>query len=620
MNVKRMLIATILAVSQNVMVLPVSAEGTSVTEQSVVDSGSSGEPVMTPTDQGVQGTSNTGQLILMMNSKKMYHNGKEYLAGYPMEVKKGVSYVSIRAIVERAGFQFFFDNTTKEMIIKRGNDELRFKMNTTSYKVNGVTQTMRGKSYSAENNFMVPLTAITKALNITCSYDSVGKRVIVNLFKLPVADFKTDKDTYKMGELITYTDLSTDEVRITERKWENKQLAYFTPGTMTIRLKVTNKFGLYSTVEKTITITNEILYTQDEFNKLFMPVGEKYKLFDGSKVLSWEQIKYSFESEEVTLIRSNNPEKVTSKGILYEDTAKGKTRFLIHHVNATDKPMKMYVIATNKNSKTTSLTQNNLGIGGGANSDPIATGTASVRRYYESMQTPSEYKETIDPGESKIILDELSTTTMKRRDDVISLFADLYSDDTLTYTVIMVDEQDQEPLRTLLELKPLPEDVYHNRGTYEKANRNIEYIDLIGNTPARLLFGDGSSDDPSDPFLVGKDGLTGKEWKNKGNFGVLYHLKLYRVAPNTLITFNPRGKFYSGAIMVNDNIVMLPLSDPKENTVLFRTREREQLVDLWFLAAPGSELPVNLLFADAGEEKLRSRKGVFGKGPKALCD
>lgn len=731
MNVKRLLITTMLVVSQVAMVLPASAEeagqgnGTdpSTVTQQLADNGTLVNPTDevppgdTPTDQGTndgttggtipgedqgetdsddgsvppptspvtpsidqaQPQGNSGQLILMVNSKKMYQNGKEYLAGYPMEVKDGVSYVSIRAIVERAGFQLSYDNKTKETIIKRGSDELRFKMNTTYYKVNGVTQTMRGKSYSVQNNFMVPLTAITKALNISYSYDSAGKRVIVNLNTLPtasftignkeviagetqvqyvtsssspiglpivneewtgredmfmtpgdyivtyrvqdssgqwsdpysltihvskphtppVANFTTDKDTYKMGEMITYTDLSTDEVGITERIWENKQLAFFTPGQMTIRLKVVNQFGLFSTMEKTITITNETLYTQDEFNKLFMPVGEKYT-FDGTQVPSWERIKYDFTSEAVTLIRSNSPETVYSKGILYKESAIGNTRFMVHHANVTGKPVKMYVIATNNNGETARLTQSSLGFGG-PSPYATATGKVSVQRYYESMQTGSKYKELwLAPGESKVILDELSATVMKQG-DVISLFADLYSDRTLHYTVIMVD-QEQDPFKTLPYLSALEPDI-HNRGTYMEANRNIEVTNLIGTTPSRLLIGDNSSD----PFLVGADGIKGDYRLNAGNFGVLYRIKLYRVAPNTLITFNPRGGNYSGAVMVNGDIVGLPtvggLGAPNENAVLFRTGEREQTVDLVFTAAPGSNLSVNLLFQQMPEKK-----------------
>ncbi|RRJ66495.1 copper amine oxidase N-terminal domain-containing protein [Paenibacillus oralis] len=743
MNLKRLLITTILATSQIAMVLPASAEeliqgdnpgANSVSEQTIDQAtstdqsgmnednagqvqtgGQTGdleqtgnddtdgtavpaegqdgtnegngdvpvtEPATTPVTPGSQTTTTgSGQLILMVNSNKMYQNGKEYLAGYPMEVKDGVSYISIRAIVERAGFELSFDNNTKETIIKRGSDELRFKLDTTYYKVNGVTQTMKGKSYSVKNNFMVPLTAITKALNISYQYDSVGKRVIVNLATLPeasftignkeiiagetqvqyitqssspigleivneewtgrqdvftepgsytvtyrvqdssgqwskpysltinvskphtppVANFTTDKDTYKMGEVITYTDLSTDEVGIKDRIWENKKLAFFTPGPQTIRLKVVNQFGLFSTVEKTITITNDLLYTEDNFNKLFTPIGDKYA-FDGTTVPSWEKVQYTYTSDPVTLIRSNSPETVYKKGLLYRETAIGATRFMVHHVNSTGQPMDMYVIATNNNTETAHLTQTYLGFGGPS---PYATaaGKVSVQRYFESMQTGDKYKDIwIAPGESKVILNELSASTMKQG-DVISLFADLYSDQTMQYNVVMVDKG-QDPFNALPYLAALPEDV-HNRGTYMESTRNIEVTNLVGDKPARLMIGDNSSD----PFQIGADGVTQAYKMNAGNFGMLYKIKLYRVAPNTLVTFNPRGGRYMGVIMVNGSIVNLAnnsasLKAPNENGVLFRTGESEQTVELLFTAAPGSNLPFSILFQQLPEKKF----------------
>ncbi|MDU5950609.1 MAG: copper amine oxidase N-terminal domain-containing protein, partial [Paenibacillus macerans] len=140
-----------------------------------------------------------------------------------------------------------------------------------------------------------------------------------------------------------------------------------------------------------------------------------------------------------------------------------------------------------------------------------------------------------------------------------------------------------------------PEDV-HNRGTYMESTRIIEVTDLIGTTPSRLAIGDNVSD----PFQVGADGITQAYKTNAGNFGMLYKIKLHRVAPNTLVTFNPRGGKYMGVIMVNGSVVQLAngssLSAPSENGVLFRTEDQEQTVELLFTAAPGSNLPFNILF------------------------
>ncbi|MNO66741.1 hypothetical protein D3C76_575380 [compost metagenome] len=663
-----------------------SVEGTTPAEGNDTVNGNAStpltEPVTTPVPTDATVNNSNNQLILMMNSNKMYQNGKEYLAGYPMEVKKGVSYISIRAIVERAGFHLTFDNKTKETIIQRGNDELRFKSSSSSYKVNGVTKTMKGSSYVVKNNFMVPLTAITSALNITYSVDQPGKRVVVNLSTTPVASFSvgnkeiiagettvqyipssysptgleivneewigrqdvfstpgnytvtyrvqdssgqwsnpysltinvakphtppvanfmTGKDTYKMGELVTYSDFSTDEVGIVDWKWDNKQLAFFTPGPTVIRLTVTNKFGLSSTVERTITITNETLYTRDDFYKLYTPVGDKFG-FDGTSVPSWEKLDYNFYSEPTTLIRSNSPETVYSEGLVYKETASGNTRFMVHHVNSTGKNVKMYVIATNNNAETARFTQYNMGFGGPS---PYATaaGKVSVDRYYESIQKNNNYKDMwIAPGESKIVLSDLSNIAMKKN-EVISLFSDAYSDRPLTYYVIMIDSS-KDPFTSLPYLSELEEDV-HNRGTYADATRNFEYSNLVGETPVRLMIGDNSKD----PYLVGTDGVTTDYKLNAGNFGVLYRIKLYRVAPNTLITFNPRGGRYYGSIMVNGNIVQLStagsLSAPNEQAVLYRTGEREQTVEMLFTAAPGSNLSVNLLLQPLPQTKANN--------------
>ncbi|MNN23391.1 hypothetical protein D3C81_1367870 [compost metagenome] len=260
----------------------------------------------------------------------------------------------------------------------------------------------------------------------------------------------------------------------------------------------------------------------------------------------------------------------------------------------------MYVIATNNNAETARFTQYNIGFGGPS---PFATaaGKVSVDRYYESIQKNNNYKDMwIAPGESKIVLSELSNIAMKKN-EVISLFSDAYSDKTLTYQVIMIDSS-KDPFTTLPYLSALAEDI-HNRGTYTDATRNFEYTNLVGETPVRLMIGDNSKD----PYLVGTDGVTGDYKLNAGNFGVLYRIKLYRVAPNTLITFNPRGGRYYGSMMVNGNIVQLStagsLSAPNEQAVLYRTGDREQTVEMLFTAAPGSNLSVNLLLQPLPQTK-----------------
>lgn len=622
-----------------------------------------------------------GNLTLYMNSNKMEQDGKTYLAGQPMTVKNGVSYVAIRALVDRVGYGVKYDNKTKETIIISGDNELRFKTNSTVYTVNGESRTMKGPAYQQKNTFMVPLTSITQALNITYKVNQSAKTVVLNLNTKPVASFvitqkeifagdkvdyvtsssspngldiqderwtgrqesfdqagtytisyqvqdsngqwsdpysmtiqvlspnlppvamfTTDKEQYKMGEKITYIDQSTDdENSIDKTVWENNSLAFFEPGPKTVTLTVTDNHGATNTYSKVITITNETLYSFSDFNLLFTPVGQKFT-FNGGEVTSMEKVPYTYRDEPSLLIRSNSPETVNTEGIVYKESSSGQTRFMIHHVNNTGKRVKMYVIVTNNNPNPAVFEQQNMGFAGPT---PYATvaGKLSIDKWFKSIQTRADQKkEVIQPRESKLILTELNKTPIKEG-QVISLYSDAYSDYTLDYNVILVEEN-KDPFETLPMLPVLDRDGVHNRGTYPNATRIITYDQLVGAQPARLPLGDNASD----PNLVGTDPMAYTDASNAGNFGVLYKITLNNVAPRTLISFNPRGGKYSGVALVNNQVVSIAdgnvaVSNSSEQSVLYRTGAYGESVTILFSAAPGSNLPVNLLFTPLPSEK-----------------
>lgn len=351
----------------------------------------------------------------------------------------------------------------------------------------------------------------------------------------PVAMFATDKEEYKMGEKITYTDQSTDdENNIVKAAWENNSLAFFEPGPKTVTLTVTDNHGATNTYSKVITITNETLYSFTDFNLLFTPVGQKFT-FNGGEVTTMEKVPYTYMDEPSLLIRSNSPETVNTEGIVYKESSLGQTRFMIHHVNNTGKRVKMYVIATNNNPNPAVFEQQNMGFAGPT---PYATvaGKLSIDKWFKSIQTGADQKkEYLQPGESKLILTELNKTPMKEG-QVISLYSDAYSDYSLDYNVILVEEN-KDPFEALSLLPVLDRDGVHNRGTYPNATRIIKYDEHVGIKPARLPLGDNSSD----PNLVGTDPMAYTDASNAGNFGVLYKITLTNVAPRTLISFNPRG-------------------------------------------------------------------------------
>jgi hypothetical protein len=211
------------------------------------------------------------------------------------------------------------------------------------------------------------------------------------------------------------------------------------------------------------------------------------------------------------------------------------------------------------------------------------------------MQDNSSYGQiTIQPGQSVSIFTEINKQAMKPG-EIISLQADLFSDYQIDYNVMLIDAT-KDPLTTLPTLPILDRDGVHNRGTYPDSTRIITVSDTIGTTPSRLVLGDNSED----PNLEGIDPMNGTPASNAGNFGVLYKIRLEHVAPNTLITFNPRGGNYMGPVMVNNVIVQMPneksLTNSDLNSVVYRSGDSETTVEILFNAASGSNLPVNFLF------------------------
>ncbi|GGF92588.1 hypothetical protein GCM10010912_42030 [Paenibacillus albidus] len=624
----------------------------------------------------------SGQLILMFNSNKMYADGQEYLANQPMAVKNGVSYVSIRAMVERVGVKYIYDYKTKETIVTSGTNVMRFKTDSKIYTVNGQKVTMKGPAYQYKGTFMIPLTSITYALGIKYTVDNVGKRVIMTLntkptasftvqpteiyagqtmvnfvttssspngtaivdeswsdnkqdiydqpgfytvtysvgdangnwsdpysvtFEViqpnqpPVANFTTDKDEYKMGEPVTINDLSSDpEGEALTVEWTNRALAFFNPGPVSLQLKVTDKQGLSSTFEKTINITSEQLYTQEEVEKLFTAPGDLISM-DGGMIPGLPNLTYNLSSEPFTLIRSNSPETVNTNGVLYRESAIGSTRFLVHHMNNMNSKKKVYILATNNTLYANTINTQFSGFAGPVTS-PEYTGKISIQKYYDSMITHEKNSSvTLQPGQTLPILTDVNKIAMKPK-EVISLSADIFSDYPVQYNVVMVDEN-ADPLAALPTLPVLDRDGVHNRGTYPDSTRVINVTDVVGTTQSKMVLGDNNYD----KNLIGIDPMNGTEASNSGNFGVLYKIRLERVAPNTLITFNPRGGNYLGSVLVNGTIVNLPnkgnLKNSDLNAVVYRTGEYENAVDLTFSVASGSNLPVNFVFTPLPPKK-----------------
>ncbi|MGN7455532.1 stalk domain-containing protein [Paenibacillus pasadenensis] len=415
----------------------------------------------------------------------------------------------------------------------------------------------------------------------------------------PVADFRTDKDVYRQGERIEFTNLSTDDnTKDLKEYWIGKQEVFFEPGEKAITLEVTDEEGYASSVTKTIRISDEVLYTREEYGKLFTAIGDMFPV-DGKSVLNIPTLSYDFHSEPSKMIRSNSPELWTSEGIAYDDQFQGDIRLLFHNKNTTGYPVRMYLVATNEGYRTATFGVKHFGAGGPDQYEDN-TGKMSTVRYLDSLLSPPTVKyTTVKPGQSVKVLTEIST--LIKPNLIYSAYADVTSDQTLRFRVVVVADG-KDPIKELSRLQLMPADGKHTRGSFNNATREIDIPGVLGGKAERIVLGDNKLD----PYLDGYDNTDGSLQLNRGNFGVLYKMNI-QLAPRTLVALNPRGGLYTGAFIVNGSLVPVPrsgwLRSQDEAMVLYRSGNYRETLNLTYLIASGSNLPITMIFQPLPAEK-----------------
>ncbi|NEU30379.1 copper amine oxidase N-terminal domain-containing protein [bacterium LRH843] len=547
--------------------------------------------------------SNEEKLLLLVNTRQYYQNGVMHLAQAPHLVKDGVTYVSMRSLAERLGYKVYYEAATNEYVMEEGNDKLSFKLKGKTYRYNGETMSIRsGEIHTLNGSLMIPLRETVTPLNMKIT--SLGgnkieitwkkKETLEPVFTPLEVAILLDKMEYKIGEQVTYREaVSGGSGKIKDMKWSNNEPAFFTSGPKKVTLQVTDANGEIVKAEATVHVTDEVLRTKEQYEALFTPIGEKITV--GGSVLTYPTIPYAVKEEDYPLIRSNSPERITRDGIYYEDSLKGNARVLIHKLNERKAKGRVYLVARNISDTPATVELTNLGVGG-PNQYVASNGKESLSSYYRSFTNFEKETATIDPGRVHIFAEEKISKPIPEGFS-LTVYADVYSDQEVLYQVVVLEEMNEfSRVYPFLTGVTPTRDGRHTRGTFEKGNRTLSVDALIGVQRERLVLGDGVVD----RFVTGYDNLLdNNEEINYGNRGVLYTMKLNRVAPNTALVLNPRGGQYSGSFLVNGKVVMIPntgtLTNQDEAVVLYRTGSREEQVTIQFIPASGSNLPLNLV-------------------------
>lgn len=536
----------------------------------------------------------TAVVILKPSSDRAVIDGTVFpLPAAPL-IKDGSTFVPLRFLAEALGMEVHWNSHSREVIIRAQEGCIKLKPESKEAVVEGRVLQLPCAPIISNGATLVPLRFVAETLKYQVSYDASSREIRVTPpppppppNQPPVARFEIEKTTVAQGETVVYRDESYDPDgdRLVETRWTGRQRAFFKPGEYTVTLQVRDSRGAWSeTVSKTITVTDEVLMDEITYNLNFPIPGEPLDLsaidvpqlpvVDPTTTMNWE-----------TLVVSNSPEVFTREGILYTDTLVGAARIYYHHINGSNTTQRVYLLATNQGPETTAVTIKRQALAGPG--DPMAAGRAATYRYLtaEAEKNLTVY---LNPGETRILNGE--TRPVAPGLCVHGIF-DVHADREVLFSIVAM--KDGDPAAAYSELLTLPPDGMHVRGTFPQAGRFMS-VHLYENKPARLIIADGGSD----PFLYGRDGITGLTVQNKGNYGVSYEITVeskYRVG----VFFSPRGGPFAGAATWDGQLFYLPnrgvLAPPGQGALVGIIEPGRQKT-LRLIPPAASCLPINLIF------------------------
>lgn len=434
------------------------------------------------------------------------------------------------------------------------------------------------------------------------------KKVVIEPNKAPIiTKVEVDKEEYQQGELITfknYTYENEEWESIIEERWtyqyvseenmpvmEGKPDKLFMNGTYNVMLQIKDTHGNWSMPYKTqVKVNEEVMQSELTYRFTEGRMGdilENYKNFNFQNFEAIEPTRVTYTG--ATLLMSNSPESVKTKGILYEDTLQGEGRILYHHKNAsTDASKKRFVIVMeNINTVPIKVVTMNASHKG-PSTDVLYLGQQVA---YDILDQNHEKHYNLEPGEKKYLYD--TGNKQWHNGQTISGMIDLYSQSPVKITIAMVG--DKTEFKHLEDLIYLPRDGVHTRGTFPNADRYYT-VDIPKDKAYKLMLGlpTGDMEQP----ITGYDALTGQETVNKGNYGVKYHIRT-TAEENTGLLLNPRGNIFKGAIgWVNDKSYFAPSGhlNGSKSAANIGMVKAGQARELLYMLPNGSAAPVLICF------------------------
>lgn len=245
-----------------------------------------------------------------------------------------------------------------------------------------------------------------------------------------------------------------------------------------------------------------------------------------------------------TLLFSDSPEYADKDGILYGDKVSGDCRLYFYHVNQSNMPKKIVVMAYNPSTSPADVIIKGYQYAR-PNQSYYDVGKELSTLYYEGFNTIKRV--TVQPHGYALLGDRLNTVAVQPQ-DLFSGIVDMTLP-THMYVSSVIMPVDANPVAFMYKQIYLPSDSVKLRGTFHGKDRDLHSLIAYDsfNGIGYVKIGDGLLD----RFLEGHDAMDDRVSENTGNYGVDYSIILRTQGTGNLhLYFNPQGGEYAGVAEV----------------------------------------------------------------------
>lgn len=110
---------------------------------------------------------------------KLVLNNNEITLKQPIEIRKGVSYLPLRSLIEQMNFKVLYNNTQKKIELVQPNLKITFVMGIKDAVVNGKKVKMSDAPFTQKGVTYIPIRFVSEAMNSNMKWDQDTKKITI---------------------------------------------------------------------------------------------------------------------------------------------------------------------------------------------------------------------------------------------------------------------------------------------------------------------------------------------------------------------------------------------------------------------------------------------------------